>query len=44
MNKYINKLTGSIIETTEERYNDQFKEIGYEPYVEKKIEKPKKEK
>ena len=33
MNKYI--LGNKIIEATEERYNNNFKDIGYVPYVEK---------
>lgn len=40
MNKYILKGTKVVIETTEERYNNQFKDLGYVPYKEepKKIE------
>ena len=34
MNKYI--LGNKIIETTEERYNNTFKSIGYIPFVETK--------
>ena len=34
MNKYI--LGNKIIEATEERYNNNFKDIGYVPYVERK--------
>lgn len=40
MNKYI--LGNKIIEATEERYNNNFKDIGYVPYVEKR-EKTEKE-
>ena len=36
MNKYI--LGNKIIEATEERYNNNFKDIGYVPYVERKEE------
>ena len=39
MNKYI--LGNKIIETTEERYNNTFKDIGYVPYVEHKKEEMK---
>ena len=34
MNKYI--LGNKIIEATEERYNNNFKDMGYVPYVERK--------
>jgi len=37
------KLGNKIIEATEDRYNRDFKDIGYVPYIEKKIvdeEKP----
>lgn len=37
LNKYI--LGNKKIETTEERYNRVFKDMGYIPYVEKKQEK-----
>ncbi len=36
MNKYI--LGNKIIEATEERYNNTFKDMGYVPYVERKEE------
>lgn len=39
MNKYI--LGNKIIEATEERYNNNFKDIGYVPYVEHKKEEMK---
>ena len=35
LNKYI--LGDKVIEATEERYNRSFKDIGYIPYVEKKV-------
>ena len=41
MNKYI--LGNKIIETTEERYNNTFKSIGYIPYVERKVIESKEE-
>ena len=34
MNKYI--LGNKVIETTEERYNTTFKDLGYKPYQEPK--------
>lgn len=39
MNKYI--LGNKIIEATEERYNNTFKDMGYVPYVEHKKEEMK---
>lgn len=36
MNKY--ELNGNIIKTTEERYEKTFKNLGYVPYKEKKVE------
>ena len=41
MNKYI--LGEKTIETTEKKYNEIFKDLGYVPFKEKK-EEPKKEK
>ena len=37
------RLGDKIIRATEERYNRDFKEIGYVPYVEKKVADDKEE-